>query len=180
MLKGFREFIARGNVIDLATAVIIGAAFTGLVTAFTDNVVQPLISRIGATPDSDYGFLRIPLGNDIAIDFNAVISAAINFLIIAAVIYFVIVLPYKKLKERDSKVEEEETELTLLTEIRDLLENGSSSAAGKHGAEPPSAPTTRTESLAPPTTKQPPDASGGCFVGPGRGVSSCSRARRRW
>jgi large conductance mechanosensitive channel len=136
MLKGFKEFIARGNVIDLATAVIIGAAFTGLVTAFTDNVVQPLISRIGATPDSDYGFLRIPLGNDIAIDFNAVISATINFLLIALVVYFVIVMPYKKLKERDTKVEDEETELTLLTQIRDLLaENGSSAASGKHGAE---------------------------------------------
>ena len=134
MLKGFREFIARGNVIDLATAVIIGAAFTGLVTAFTDNVVQPLISRIGATPGSDYGFLRIPLGDDIAIDLNAVLSAAINFLIIAAVVYFVIVVPYKKLKELDTKVEEAETELTLLTEIRDLLaQNGS--APGKHGAE---------------------------------------------
>ena len=127
MLKGFKEFIARGNVIDLATAVIIGAAFTGLVTAFTDNVVTPLVSRIGATPDSDYGFLRIPLGNDIAIDLNAVVSAAINFLIIAVVVYFVIVVPYKKLKELDTKVEEEETELTLLTEIRDILsENGSS------------------------------------------------------
>ena len=133
MLKGFREFIARGNVIDLATAVIIGAAFTGLVTAFTTNVVTPLVSRIGATPDSDYGFLRIPLGNDIAIDLNAVVSAAINFLIIAAVVYFVIVVPYKKLKELDTKVEEEETQLTLLTEIRDILaENGS--APGKHGS----------------------------------------------
>ena len=134
MLKGFREFIARGNVIDLATAVIIGAAFTGLVSAFTDNVVQPLISRIGATPDSDYGFLRIPLGNDIAIDLNAVISAAINFLIIAAVVYFIIIVPYKKLKERDSKVEEEETQLTLLTEIRDILATNGSTP-GKHGAE---------------------------------------------
>ena len=89
MLKGFREFIARGIVIDLATAVIIGAEFTGLVTAFTDNVVQPLVSRIGATPDSEYGFLRIPLGDNIAIDLNAVLSAAINFLIISAVVYFV-------------------------------------------------------------------------------------------
>ncbi|MGH3675925.1 MAG: large-conductance mechanosensitive channel protein MscL [Mycobacterium sp.] len=133
MLKGFREFIARGNVIDLATAVIIGAAFTGLVTAFTDNVVTPLVSRIGATPESEYGFLRIPLGDDIAIDLNAVVSAAINFLIIAVVVYFVIVVPYKKLKERDTRVEEEETQLTLLTEIRDILaENGSSS--GKHGS----------------------------------------------
>ena len=62
MLKGFREFIARGNVIDLATAVIIGAAFTAVVTAFTDHVVQPLISRIGATPDSDYGVLEFRSG----------------------------------------------------------------------------------------------------------------------
>jgi large conductance mechanosensitive channel len=133
MLKGFREFIARGNVIDLATAVIVGAAFTAVVTAFTDHVVQPLVSRIGATPNSDYGFLRIPLGDNIAIDLNAVISALINFLIVAVVIYFVIVIPYKKLKALDTKVEEEGTQLTLLTEIRDLLaENG---ASGKHGAE---------------------------------------------
>ena len=133
MLKGFREFIARGNVIDVATAVIVGAAFTAVVTAFTEHVVQPLISRIGATPNSDYGFLRIPLGDNIAIDFNAVISALINFVIVAAVIYFIIVIPYKKLKELDTKVEEEETQLTLLTDIRDLLaENG---ASGKHGAE---------------------------------------------
>ncbi len=71
--------------------------------------------------------------NDIAIDLNAVVSSAINFLIIAAVVYFVIVVPYKKLKELDTKVEEEETELTLLTEIRDVLvANGD--ASGKHGS----------------------------------------------
>jgi len=142
MLKGFREFIARGNVIDLATAVVIGAAFTGLVTAFTDNVVQPLISRIGATPDSDYGFLRIPLGDEMYIDLNAVVTSAINFLIIAAVVYFVIVVPYKKLKELDKKVEVEETELTLLTEIRDLLSTNGSS--GKHVTGPGTGPSPDT------------------------------------
>ena len=52
MLKGFKEFISRGNVIDLAVAVVIGAAFTGLVTAFTENVVQPLIDRVGAAARS--------------------------------------------------------------------------------------------------------------------------------
>lgn len=137
MLKGFREFIARGNVIDLATAVIIGAAFTAVVTAFTDNVVQPLISRIGASPDSEYGVLRIPLGDNLYMDLMAVLSAFINFLIVAAVIYFVIIVPYKKLKELDSRVEEEETELTLLTEIRDLLRQNAGLDAvaptGKHG-----------------------------------------------
>lgn len=133
MLKGFKEFISRGNVIDLATAVIIGAAFTGLVSAFTDNVVQPLVDRVGAGGDREYGILKIPLGGDQFLDFNAVLSAAINFLIVAAVVYFVIIVPYKKLKERDTKVEEEETELTLLTQIRDLLaENGE--VPGKHGA----------------------------------------------
>jgi large conductance mechanosensitive channel len=135
MLKGFKDFISRGNVIDLATAVIIGAAFTGLVTAFTENVVQPLIDRIGAGGDREYGVLKIPLGGDQFIDLNAVLSSAINFLIVAAVVYFVIIVPYKKIKERDPKVEEAETELTILTQIRDLLsENGEGS--GKHGATP--------------------------------------------
>ena len=137
MLKGFKEFIARGNVIDLATAVVIGAAFTGLVTSFTDNVVQPLVDRVGAGGDREYGILKIPLGGDQYLDFNAVLSSAINFLIVAAVVYFVIVVPYKKLKERDTKVEESETELTVLTQIRDLLtENGSGPGSGRHGATP--------------------------------------------
>ena len=137
MLKGFKEFISRGNVIDLAVAVVIGAAFTGLVTSFTEKVVQPLVDRVGAGGDREYGILKVSLGGDPEqfLDFNAVLSAFINFLIVAAVIYFVIVFPYKKLKERDSKVEEEETELTLLTQIRDLLsENGDGS--GKHGSSP--------------------------------------------
>ena len=137
MLKGFKDFISRGNVIDLAVAVVIGAAFTGLVTAFTQKVIQPLIDRVGAGGNREYGILKVSLGGDPEqfLDFNAVLSAFINFLIVAAVIYFIIVLPYKKLKERDSKVEEEETELTLLTQIRDLLsENGD--ASGRHGASP--------------------------------------------
>lgn len=129
MLKGFKEFISRGNVIDLAVAVVVGAAFTGLVTAFTQNVVQPLVDRIGAGPDAEYGILKIPLGADQFVDLNAVLSAAINFLIVAAVIYFVIVVPFKKIKERDAKVESSETELTLLTEIRDLLQAQSSGTA---------------------------------------------------
>jgi large conductance mechanosensitive channel len=134
MLKGFKEFIARGNVIDLAVAVVIGAAFTGLVTAFTQNVIQPLIDRIGAGPDAEYGVLRIPLGGDQFVDLNAVLSAAINFLIVAAVIYFVIVLPFKKLKERDAKVETSATELTVLTEIRDLLRADAAGAGAARGA----------------------------------------------
>jgi large conductance mechanosensitive channel len=135
MMKGFKEFITRGNVIDLATAVVIGAAFTGLVTSFTDNVVQPLVDRVGAGGDREYGILKIPLGGDQFIDLNAVLSSAINFLIVAAVVYFVIIVPYKKRKERDPRVEEAETELTLLTQIRDLLSE-SGAGSGRHGATP--------------------------------------------
>jgi large conductance mechanosensitive channel len=137
MLKGFKDFISRGNVIDLAVAVVIGTAFTALVTAFTKSVIQPLIDRIGATPDKQYGFLKIPLGGDSYVDFNAVLTAGLNFLIVAAVVYFIIVVPFKKLKERDTKVEESETELTILTEIRDLLKQGdadSGLSTGKHGS----------------------------------------------
>ena len=137
MLKGFKDFISRGNVIDLAVAVVIGTAFTALVTAFTTSVIQPLIDRIGATPDRQYGFLKIPLGGDSYVDFNAVLTAGLNFLIVAAVVYFIIVVPFKKLKERDKKVEESETELTILTEIRDLLRQGGVEPSGKHGGTSP-------------------------------------------
>ncbi len=139
MLKGFKEFISRGNVIDLAVAVVIGAAFTGLVTAFTQNVIQPLIDRIGAGPDSEYGILQIPLGGEQYVDLNSVLSAGINFLLVAAVIYFLIVAPFKKIQERAEKAEpeeeSEETELTLLKEIRDLLHaDANGGAAGRHGS----------------------------------------------
>jgi large conductance mechanosensitive channel len=128
VLKGFKEFLSRGNVIDLAVAVVIGAAFTGLVTAFTEKVVQPLIDRIGAGGNREYGILKISLGGNPEqfLDFNAVLSAVINFLIVAAVLYFVIVLPYKKLRERGEVEQAQDTELSLLTEIRDLLKDGAS------------------------------------------------------
>ncbi|MDH6198865.1 large conductance mechanosensitive channel [Mycobacterium frederiksbergense] len=132
MLKGFKEFLSRGNVIDLAVAVVIGTAFTGLVTAFTTQVVQPLIDRIGAGPGKSYGVLKISLGGDpeTFIDLNVVLTAFINFLLVSAVVYFIIVVPYKKLRERGQVEQAQDTELSLLTEIRDLLsENGSS---GKH------------------------------------------------
>ena len=123
MLKGFREFLSRGNVIDLAVAVVIGAAFTALVKSVTDQVVNPLVSRIGAGQQQDYGVLKIPLGGnpEVFVDLNAVLSAAINFIIVAAVVYFCIVLPYQKLRNRGKVEEKSDTELSLLTEIRDLL-----------------------------------------------------------
>jgi large conductance mechanosensitive channel len=149
MLKGFKEFLSRGNVIDLAVAVVIGAAFTGLVTSFTAKVIQPLVDRIGAGGDQNYGFLRIPLGTgpdgtEQFVDFNAVLSAAINFVIVAAVIYFVIVLPYKKLRERGEVEQAQDTELSLLTEIRNLLVAANGGTAGKHVTGPGTGPSPDT------------------------------------
>ncbi|VEH80243.1 large-conductance mechanosensitive channel [Corynebacterium kutscheri] len=128
MLKGFRDFILRGNVIELAVAVVIGSAFTAIVTAFSDNLINPLIASIGGTDVSGLGF-HIISGNDATfMDFGAVITAAINFLIVAAVVYFILVAPMNKLSEMQAArkgVEEDETpasiEAELLTEIRDLL-----------------------------------------------------------
>ena len=119
MIKGFKEFLLRGNIVDLSIAVVIGTAFTALVTKFTESVIQPLISRIGAGGESDYGILRIPIGGDQTIDLNVLLSAMINFVLVAAVVYFLIVLPYSKFRKKEE--ETVEAEVVLLTEIRDLL-----------------------------------------------------------
>lgn len=129
MLKGFRDFILRGNVIELAVAVVIGTAFTAIVTAFSESIINPLIASVGSTEVEGLGF-HIRAGNAATfVDFGAVITAAINFLIIAAIVYFVLVAPMNKLSETLAKrkgVEEDETpasiEAELLTEIRDLLQ----------------------------------------------------------
>lgn len=125
MIKGFKDFILRGNVVDLAVAVVIGAAFGAIVTAFTASIIQPLINAI--TPPSSPGLGIAVIGDKPStyIDFAAVISAALNFLIVAAVVYFVIVLPVNTIKERRRRGEEagppEPTDVELLIEIRDLL-----------------------------------------------------------
>lgn len=127
MLKGFKDFILRGNVIELAIAVIIGSAFTAIVTAVTDSLIQPLINSFGS---GEVGGLAFQIKADdptTRIDLGTVITAAINFLIIAAVVYFLIVLPMNKLAEatkRRKGIDPEEATPTtddLLIEIRDLL-----------------------------------------------------------
>lgn len=129
MLKGFRDFLARGNVVDLAVAVVIGAAFTGLVTKFTDSIIQPLIDRIGAGKDASYGILKIDIGGGQTIDLNVLLSAAINFLLVAAVVYFLVVVPYNKLRSKEKAEAAEDKQLRLLTEIRDAV-GGKDSRAG--------------------------------------------------
>ena len=125
MLKGFKDFILRGNVIDLAVAVVIGAAFATIVTAFTDSIIKPLINAITPASSPGLGVTLIAGKDSTYVDFAAVITAAINFVIVAAVIYFAIVLPVNVIQERRRRGEEtgpaEPTEVELLAEIRDLL-----------------------------------------------------------
>ncbi|MFS0149272.1 large-conductance mechanosensitive channel protein MscL [Corynebacterium striatum] len=124
MLKGFKDFILRGNVLELAVAVIIGSAFTAIVTAVTDSLIQPLINSFGSADYSGLGF-QITDNESTFMDFGAVLTAAINFLIIAAVVYFLIVMPINKITEaakRRQGVDPEEPAEQLLTEIRDLME----------------------------------------------------------
>lgn len=116
MVKGFKEFIMRGNLVELAVAFIMATAFATVVTA-TVAVIMDLIGKAGGTPNfSNYkpGGVHIGLW----------ITAVISFIILAAVVYFVIVVPYNKLRERQARGEEPtppSEEVTLLTEIRDLL-----------------------------------------------------------
>jgi large conductance mechanosensitive channel len=121
MLKGFKEFLSRGNIVDLSVAVVIGTAFTGLVTKFTDSIIQPLINRIGAGKDSDYGILRIGIGGGQTIDLNILLSAAINFILVAAVVYFLVMAPYERLRKKGEVEQAQDTELSLLTEIRNII-----------------------------------------------------------
>ena len=121
MLKGFKEFLLRGNIVDLSVAVVIGTAFTALVTKFTDSIIQPLINRIGAGSDSDYGILRINIGGGQTIDLNVLLSAGINFVLVASVVYFLIVVPFSRFRKEKEVVAD--AEVVLLTEIRDLLAN---------------------------------------------------------
>ena len=137
MFKGFKEFLSRGNIIDLSTAVVIGTAFTALVTQVTDSVIKPLINRIGVNQKSDVGILRISIGGGQTIDLNNVLSAAINFVIIAAVVYFLVVLPYTTLRKRGEVEQADDAQIVLLTDIRDLLAQTNGDSSGKHGGTTP-------------------------------------------
>ena len=143
MLKGFKDFILRGNVVDLAVAVVIGAAFTTIVTAFTSGIIEPLINAVTPPASPGFGVQLIAGKPNTYIDLASVISAALNFLIVAAVIYFVIVLPLNTLKARRKRGEEsgpaEPTDVQLLAEIRDLLagqQNGRTDIDGREIGRP--------------------------------------------
>ena len=123
MLKGFKDFVIRGNVIDLAVGLIMGTAFTAVVTSLVQAVLMPAISMLVGSPNFDnflvFGQVKV----------GVFLTAVVNFILIAAAVYFAVVVPVQKLTElalakkktEDEAAEEEETELDLLKEIRDAL-----------------------------------------------------------
>jgi large conductance mechanosensitive channel len=126
MLKGFKDFLLRGNVVDLAVAVVIGAAFSGVVTSFTDKIIRPLLNAITPPTSEGLGIRLVPGKDSTYIDFSSLVTAAINFIMVAFVVYFAIVLPLKTIQQRRKRGEEEgpadPTDIELLKQIRDLLQ----------------------------------------------------------
>ncbi|GAA1988593.1 large-conductance mechanosensitive channel protein MscL [Isoptericola halotolerans] len=124
MLAGFKTFVLRGNVIDLAVGLVIGAAFTAVVSGLMDGIITPLIAAIFGEPDiTRVGNFTL---NGAAFSIGLFLNAVLNFLLVASALYFVIVMPMNKLNERrqrvdDTVAEEPAADLALLTEIRDLL-----------------------------------------------------------
>jgi len=145
MFEDFKKFILKGNVVDLSTGVIIGAAFTGIVTAFTKGIVEPILALAGGGPQPK---LTVPImeklvevteknaaGQEVThtvnklieLDLGVIIGAVISFLITATVVFFVIIKPMNKLFELSQRGKapeappEDPADIRLLKEIRDLL-----------------------------------------------------------
>ena len=147
MLKGFKDFIMRGNVVDLAVAVVIGAAFGAVVTALVADIITPIIAAIGGQPD--FASLKFTINKSTFL-YGDFINKVISFLIVAAAIYFVVVLPLNKLAEirarrlaSGEEVAESEAkaeDVQLLEQIRDLLEAQQGGAAGTPMTKPSPAP----------------------------------------
>ena len=119
MIKGFKDFLMRGNVVDLAVAVVIGTAFAAVVKAFSEGFIGSILGKLGGQRNFD----------DVApggINIGTTITALISFVITAAAVYFMVVVPINKLSQLRRRPEEEtpvvvSEDVALLTEIRDLL-----------------------------------------------------------
>lgn len=131
MIQGFKDFISRGNAIDLAVGVVIGAAFSEVIAALVDQVLNPLIGALFGKPDfsSLFEFQVRLFGDPALVRPGALLTALLNFLIVAFALYFFVVMPINKMnarKDRSLGVEDEaqaelSPEVALLSEIRDAL-----------------------------------------------------------
>jgi large conductance mechanosensitive channel len=122
MIKGFKAFVLRGNVIDLAVAFVVGAAFASLIGTFSEALISPIVG-IFLGGGVDVGMVTV---NGQVIDFTALINAVITFVITLSVIYFVFVVPMNKYRQRTGQGDVDATpaDVKLLGEIRDLLAEG--------------------------------------------------------
>ncbi|MDO5752357.1 MULTISPECIES: large conductance mechanosensitive channel protein MscL [unclassified Arthrobacter] len=126
MLKGFKDFIMKGNVVDLAVAVVIGAAFGAVVNSLVENIIMPLIAALVGSPNFDsFAVLSI---NGVDVKFGVFLTVLVNFIIVAAAIYFIVVVPMNHMiARRNAKlgIKDEEPavdpQIELLTEIRNAL-----------------------------------------------------------
>lgn len=126
MLKGFKDFLMRGNIVELAVAVVIGTAFVNVVKIFTDSIIQPLLNAMGGGSSVGLAVTLVDGNPKSTMDFGAVLNGIVTFVLTAAVVYFLVVLPFNKLQERRKarkgiEDEVEPTDSELLMEIRDLL-----------------------------------------------------------
>jgi large conductance mechanosensitive channel len=122
MIKGFREFILRGNVVDLAVGIVIGIAFGTVITAVVNGLINPLVAAIFGKQNLNE-VLTFTI-NNAYFSIGLILTAVINFVLVAAAVYFVVVIPVNKLRARFDKPVEQDTgptEVELLTEIRDSL-----------------------------------------------------------
>jgi large conductance mechanosensitive channel len=134
MFQGFKDFIMRGNVVDLAVGIVIGAAFTTVVTKFTDAFIKPLIQLASGGKGVNAGTATV---RGVVFDYSSFINAVITFLITAAVLYFLVVFPLNALAERRRRGEEPPPkapaeDIVLLTQIRDALIGGEHLTAVQH------------------------------------------------
>lgn len=135
-IKGFKKFISRGSMIDMAVGVVMGSAVTTVVNSIVNHLISPLIGMIGGVPDMS-GVLTITF-NGATISFGAILNAIINFLLIGVAVYLCIVLPINKLRDMGTNEEAENTEptteeqtLAVLQEIRDELKRTQPTGADK-------------------------------------------------
>ena len=136
IFQGFKDFIMRGNVVDLAVGIVIGAAFTSVVTAFTAGFLKPLIQLMGGDSSADAGTWKV---GDVKFDYATFLNSVITFLLTAAVLYFFVVYPLNLLAERRRRGEEPppnapSEEVALLTEIRDALLSGQAPTRAQRNA----------------------------------------------
>lgn len=117
MIQEFRDFMFRGNIVDLAVAVVIGAAFGAIITSFVGDILTPLLGLVGIP---DFSTWVIEVG-DAEMRIGAFLNTLISFLLIAAAIFFLVVKPMQRLMAAQAEEETGPSEVDLLTEIRDEL-----------------------------------------------------------